>query len=62
MLEPTHKESMSLLFYDFNSNARSGGNNEGVDLISDLNGEGGAVQMKRPITSHFAGGDRLPSR
>ena len=62
MLDPEHQESMSLLFYDFNQNARSGGDKEGRDLMTDFNGDRGSVFEKRPTTSHFAGSDRLPSR
>jgi hypothetical protein len=83
-LDPEHRESQNLLFYDFNAEARqpitAAGSNARLSSRDDFRrtGMAGAQQLskniieidekedaqakRRPITSHFRCGDRLPSR
>lgn len=76
-LNTNHTESQNLLFYDFNAPARQfnfgSGNNMRLSTKDDFRrtGMAGAKNMaeieqkqpkRRPITSHWRGGDRLPSR
>ena len=63
LLHPDHRESMSLLFYDFNNGARNTEPKESAYQDTDINVERGLAAARRPITSHFGGkADRLPSR